>query len=52
MCYCNKLKRLYIIGKYIQNNERNSLKCLKSDFYYFDLEKNEWNLISDDTNVF
>ncbi|PWA00159.1 hypothetical protein BB558_003801 [Smittium angustum] len=48
MCFDSVKNRLYIIGKFIDEDFRAS-GIFDSDMYYYDLNKNRWHLVSSDT---
>ncbi|KAF7996641.1 hypothetical protein HCN44_002287 [Aphidius gifuensis] len=48
MAFDQDRKQLFTIGKYLDTQYRN-VDNLKCDFYVYDIEKNQWTLISNDT---
>lgn len=50
MCIDLRKQKLYTVGKYLEHHKRVS-ENLKSDFYSYDIESNEWTLLSQDTSM-
>ncbi|KAG8038628.1 hypothetical protein G9C98_007335 [Cotesia typhae] len=50
MCLDPEKKQLFTLGKYLDTQYR-CAENLKSDFYVYDIQSNEWTKISDDTSV-
>ncbi|XP_027058035.1 muskelin-like [Pocillopora damicornis] len=48
MCLDGKRKLIYTLGRYLDSGMRN-VTPLKSDFYVYDITRNQWTLISADT---
>ncbi|XP_077487639.1 muskelin 1 isoform X1 [Amblyomma americanum] len=48
MCLDGERKKIFTLGRYLDSSAR-STECLKSDFYVYDIERNKWTLITDDT---
>jgi len=42
-------RHIFVLGRYIERNLRDSVSAIKSDFYLLDLASGKWTLISDDT---
>lgn len=48
MCLDTERKKLFTLGRYLDATMRLP-KYLKSDFYVYDIDSNQWTLITDDT---
>uniref|UniRef100_A0A224Z4H8 Muskelin n=1 Tax=Rhipicephalus zambeziensis TaxID=60191 RepID=A0A224Z4H8_9ACAR len=48
ICLDPERKKIFTLGRYLDSSAR-STDCLKSDFYVYDIERNKWTLITDDT---
>lgn len=45
------LRRLYVLGRYIDTESRASATAITSDFYYYDLERHTWTCVAPDVTV-
>ncbi|XP_078047275.1 muskelin 1 [Augochlora pura] len=50
MCLDPKRQQLFILGRYLDTQYRN-LENLKSDFFVYEIAKNKWTQISEDTEA-
>ncbi|XP_054707459.1 muskelin-like isoform X2 [Uloborus diversus] len=48
MCLDPERKKIFTIGRYLDSSMRVP-KYMKSDFYVYDIDSNQWTLITDDT---
>ena len=50
MCLDPERRQIFTLGRYLDTQFR-SPENLKSDFYVYNIERNEWTLISEDTGA-
>jgi len=47
----HKTRQIFILGRYLERGLRDRAQNIKSDFYKYDIDKNQWSLITDDTST-
>lgn len=51
MVFDTKTRQIFILGRYLERGLRDRAQNIKSDFFKYDIDANQWTMITDDTST-